>query len=107
MSNRENANRLSWHTTDPLGVYSSMNLASRLRLLLPYIAGVLWLAAVGYGFSLAMKFELTPGAAGNPKNHWPAGSKIAPDSGIPNLVVALHPRCSCSRASLHELAEVV
>lgn len=47
-----------------------------------------------------MLYESTPGRSARPPAHYPgAGS-------LPRLLLFLHPRCPCSRATLHELARL-
>ena len=48
-----------------------------------------------------------PGDAGSPTDRWPKESRIRFDATRPNLLIFLHPRCPCSRASLAELARVM
>jgi hypothetical protein len=52
-------------------------------------------------------YHARPGGAATPSVRWPSGSRVMHDPGCPNLFVFLHPRCPCSRASLHELAHIV
>jgi hypothetical protein len=47
-----------------------------------------------------------PGAAGDPVARWPGSTQIRPDPGRGNLVLFLHPRCPCSRATLAELGRL-
>jgi len=70
-------------------------------------AVVLWLAIVGAGFAGLAAYDNRPGEAAAPPGHWPAGSRLTPDHDRPTLVMLTHPRCTCSRASLAELAEVM
>ncbi len=71
------------------------------------VAGVVWLAATVTGFAWLAVYANTPGAAGNPASQFPAGSRIVLDSSRPTLIMLAHPRCSCTRASVAELAEVM
>ena len=64
---------------------------------------LLWAAGLAGGMAYMLHYEKTPGASANAPAHWP---KTMPEFGrpeLPTLVVALHPRCSCSQASLTEL----
>ncbi len=63
----------------------------------------LWLAATAAGMAVLVDYELTPGAAGAAPARWPSAVSIEPSRERPTLVVAAHPRCSCTRASLAEL----
>jgi len=48
-------------------------------------------------------YEYRPGLAATPPGHWPAASRIDRTAGLATLVMLVHPRCPCSRASLEEL----
>ena len=52
-------------------------------------------------------YDNKPGTAANPSPRWPATSRLAPAADGPTLVLFAHPQCSCSPASLGELAEVL
>lgn len=68
------------------------------------VVGVLlWVAAVASGFALLAAYEAVPGASGPAPRDWPAGSALEPDGTRPALVVFLHPRCPCSRATADSL----
>ncbi|MEW4571180.1 RedB protein [Tautonia sp. JC769] len=69
--------------------------------------GLAWLASVGWGFFLLEDHRATPGAIGSPPDRWPSQSAIAPEPGVPNLVVLAHPQCPCTRASIAELARLM
>ena len=49
----------------------------------------------------------TPSEDGIRQRSWPIDTHIALDQTRTNLVVAMHPRCPCSRASLAALEEIV
>lgn len=66
------------------------------------------------GFVMAyrtVRFDMTPGEEarekGNTAGRWPAASRISRDSHRPTLVLFAHPYCSCTRATLAELAKVI
>lgn len=80
--------------------------ARRGRLLWGGLA-VLWLAAVVTGLATLAAYDNGAGAAAHPPARWPAGSRLGPDTRRPTLVMLAHPRCSCTRASLTELAELM
>jgi hypothetical protein len=65
------------------------------------------LAIVAGMFGLA-RYQMTPGATpGATPAHWPASATFPRARDRFTLIMTLHPMCSCSRASLHELEEVV
>lgn len=67
----------------------------------------LWLLAVGVGFHVLLEYGSAPGALEPPQARWPSASTIVPAPGLPTLVVALHPHCFCSRATLDSLARLM
>jgi hypothetical protein len=71
-------------------------------------ATVVWLGLIGAGVAVAVRHQTTAGEAGTAPASWPAASRIpAARPGASRLVMFVHPRCPCTRASLHELAAVV
>lgn len=63
-----------------------------------------WVLSVLTGFIYLWNFAYTPGAsASNTPRQWPA--HLARPSGRPTLVVFAHPRCSCSNATVDQLAQ--
>ncbi|WP_224363433.1 RedB protein [Hyalangium versicolor] len=71
------------------------------------VAGVLWLAAVLGGMAALARYAATPGEFHEAPARWPADSLLHPTPGRSLLVMLVHPRCPCSRASLGELATVM
>ena len=69
--------------------------------------GILWLAVVVTGLTVLARYDRTPGVAAQPQARWPAGSQLARDEERPTLVMLAHPRCTCTRASVAELAELM
>jgi hypothetical protein len=69
--------------------------------------GILWVGAVATGLSLLARYDNKPGEAARAPSGWPAASRIARDPIRPTLVMLAHPRCTCTRASLAELTEVM
>lgn len=72
-----------------------------------WIAGAVWLVAVVVGFAWLARYSNTPGAAAAALPEWPAASRISLDRSRPTLVMLAHPRCTCTRASLAELSELI
>jgi hypothetical protein len=64
----------------------------------------IWLTLVIGGMGILRNYSLTPGTAGTPHTSWPSASRIARPFGYFTLVMAIHPHCPCSRASIGELA---
>jgi hypothetical protein len=48
-----------------------------------------------------------PGASADARPIWPAESGLTREAGTVTLVMLLHPQCSCSRATLTELEELL
>lgn len=71
------------------------------------ILGLLWSVGVGAGLYVMWHYDTTPGQGGEAPALWPAESRLARHTVLPTLVMLVHPRCSCSRASLEELARLL
>src|ERR1044071_7944035 len=67
----------------------------------------LWLVAVGSGRGVLVRYSAAPGMAAGAPALWPADSHLGRSPTLPTLVMLVHPKCSCSRASLGELAEIM
>jgi len=67
-----------------------------------------WLAALGLGFSILLKYKSTPGAgAGQAPGHWPGRSRLRPAGDRATLLVFAHPHCPCTDATVSELARLM
>jgi len=64
----------------------------------------IWLTAVAAGLGVLQRYSLTPGIAGTPTAQWPTASHISYSRRYFTLVMAIHPHCPCSRASIGELS---
>lgn len=71
------------------------------------IAACLWAMAAVAGLYAVSRYENQPGAAGQMPPAWPQASRLARNSGQATLVMFLHPKCPCSRASVEELARIL
>jgi hypothetical protein len=68
-----------------------------------------WGVVILSGMVAMVRYEMTPGAAGAaaPRD-WPTEvSDISLKANGFTLVMLVHPQCTCSRASMHELAELM
>lgn len=82
----------------------SLQLASRARIASVVCGSIVLIG----GFTLFSSFvTASPELELNPPSRWPANSQIARQTGCPTLLIFLHPKCSCNRANLDELAEVL
>jgi hypothetical protein len=66
-------------------------------------ATVAWLCAVFAGSTALVRYKNAPGAQVEPATRWPAQSTVARVPGRAMLVLAAHPHCPCTRATLTEL----
>jgi hypothetical protein len=72
------------------------------RLLIGFAA--FWLAGVSCGIFSLVRYSLAAGPQTQASMRWPAELGLSRVRGRPTLVMFVHPRCACSRASLSELA---
>jgi len=68
---------------------------------------LLWLGGVGTGLWAVWAYDNRPGPAAAAPPQWPSVTALAPSSAGPTLVFLAHPQCTCTRASLDELAEIL
>jgi len=66
-----------------------------------------WLAVVLAGVWFMNADSFAPGVAGHAAAVWPADATLARNESGHTLVVALHPECPCSRATLEELGKIM
>lgn len=78
----------------------------KVRRLLWLSAFVLWTTGVAVGLHILWSYENAPGPAADAPSQWPADVRIPRPNGRPILIVALHPQCPCSRATIAELARL-
>ena len=71
------------------------------------VAALVWGGTVAAAYRAVRLFETTPGVDAAAPPRWPAGSAIRRADGEWSLVMLVHPRCSCSRASVQELQAVL
>jgi len=75
------------------------------RIFLPLLSAS-WLMAATSGLLLLADYDSKPGHPACPPQQWPDGLRLARSSSKPTLMMFLHARCPCSRASLYELARL-
>jgi hypothetical protein len=68
---------------------------------------IAWLAFAGLGVFAMHRYESTAGAAAVAPMDWPGAASHRLDSDRFTLVIFLHPRCPCSRATVEELSELI
>src|SRR5438132_9063057 len=71
------------------------------------IAVSVWALAVGFGLSVLWAYEHAPGTPADAPGRWPAASRLPPPHARPTLVQLLHPQCTCSHATIAELARLM
>ncbi len=84
-----------------------MPFSARIKKTLLSLGIALWLGAAAWGTKLLTEYSFEAGASGRPAETWPAEAGISRADGIPTLVLALHPECACSRATLDELGVIL
>ena len=67
------------------------------------VGAALWLVAALAGSFYLMQHAQSPGPEGTPPELWPTASRASHHPRLPTLVMFVHPRCPCSRASIGEL----
>ena len=71
------------------------------------VIGVVWIAILLTGFSILAREEFTPVVGDAASATFPSQSALALSPDVPTLILFAHPHCPCTRASMHELAELV
>jgi hypothetical protein len=79
------------------------------RLRGPVLAGVVlvWAVVVVGATLFTWRYKSTPSAAATAPEEWPTASALPRRAGRALLVMLAHPRCSCTRASLSELGDLL
>jgi hypothetical protein len=66
----------------------------------------LWVCSLLTMFALVWRYKLAPGDAPEAPEVWPSESKLARSPDRANVVMIAHPQCTCTRASMKELARL-
>jgi hypothetical protein len=66
-----------------------------------------WLCGVASGLYVLWAYDNKPGVSAVAPARWPATSGLVPSTSGPTLLFVAHPQCTCTRASLDELAEIL
>ncbi|MBA3353835.1 MAG: hypothetical protein H0U23_15685 [Blastocatellia bacterium] len=67
---------------------------------------LIWFFATAAGITIFLRYENTPGIAGSVPDQWPENSGIQLATDRHTLIMLAHPRCPCTRASIHELSRI-
>ena len=68
---------------------------------------VIWFILAAAGFAVLLQYESKPGSGRVMENHWPSDSDFKPAAMPYTLVMGVHPRCPCTRATIEELAVIM
>ncbi len=72
-----------------------------------WTAAAVWLAGAVAGLWILWAYENRAGESAKSQGHWPTETRLVRAPEQPTLVLLAHPQCTCTRASLGELAEVL
>jgi hypothetical protein len=72
-----------------------------------YFVPIVWVAAVVAGLGALQAYKSRPGSAGHTPAVFAEPLSASELPGRPRLLMFLHPKCPCSKASLGELAEIM
>jgi hypothetical protein len=76
------------------------------RFWIPAVA-TLWVAGAVAGLFVLWSYDNRPGDPAIASAQWPSATRLVAASDRPTLVFVAHPQCTCTRASLAELAEAL
>jgi len=90
-------------------VFSQRGLFRRIRPAHLWTGGLLlvWMAGIAWGLSVVWAYDNRPGTEASAPHRWPSATTLASGRDRPTLVFLAHPQCTCTRASLDELAEIL
>ena len=77
------------------------------KIILTVLLGLGWAGTAVWGGYALLKYESSPGKVGEVTSTWPADSKVHLADDRPTLIMAAHPQCPCTRASMEELAQLM
>ena len=71
------------------------------------VSASLWICAVVAGIIVMMRFSAGAGSQAIPPGVWPPETEVRREAKVATLVMLVHPRCSCTSASLDSLAWIM
>lgn len=74
---------------------------------LPLVMTLIWIVGVLCGLSKLWKYERTPAHVVRSLAQWSSAARLPYSSHGLTLVMAAHPCCPCTRASIRELAQIM
>lgn len=73
-----------------------------------WVLGILvWLALIAGGYAWLLRYSFASGRTSVAPRAIPADLGLPPHPAQPQILLALHPRCPCSRATVNELAKIL
>ena len=72
-----------------------------------FLAAALWLIGAATGLAVLWRYDNAPGEGASAPATWPSGTSLVRSEERPTLVLLAHPQCSCTKASIAELAEAL
>jgi hypothetical protein len=85
-----------------VGIVTALSFPVTKALAIKGMLCALWLVAVGAGFITLRSYGSTNGKAGRTPEKWPAQATMRQEKTRNTLMLFVHPRCPCTRASLGE-----
>lgn len=71
------------------------------------LLSIIWLVAVVTGSAALSQYKRQAGEVGETPRQWPSDSGVQRPTSGAVLVIAVHPRCGCTEASVSELARLL
>lgn len=66
-----------------------------------------WFVCACCGFWVALDYQRTAAATDSAPLHWPGSCDLSTDPALPTMLVFVHPKCPCTRATLAELERLL
>lgn len=77
-------------------------MVARKKIIISVIISI-WVGSIIWSTKAMLIFQFTPGKMGKVFNDFPQKSKLVLDQTLPTLILFLHPKCTCSKASVEEI----
>jgi hypothetical protein len=84
-----------------------MNFSRAKEILVIGVMLLIWLAVIFFASYRSLVYDYTAGSGSNPPARWPQAAALDRTPGFFTIVMFVHPKCSCSRASIGELARLM
>ena len=72
-----------------------------------WVAASCWMILTISGLGVVWAYENRPGAGAHAPQRWPTQTALVAAIDRPTLILLAHPQCTCTRATLEELREVL